>query len=607
MKGDFIYPVCFPPARASAAKLGTDDFAADAILGKLEDLGPSISKKVQRVFPRTPPFRSNRHAAFSQALLSNLLGGLGFFHGDSKISSEVDDLDMATSAGFGHTHAMADTKFKMSDSSSLMSFTPSRSFFPRGFLWDEGFHLLPIIEWDIDLAITVLMNWISQMRDDGWIAREQILGPEARSRVPNEFQVQYPHHANPPTFIALVLPALLAKLTSRSPYNGYKSKYITSQTERAALLRKLYPALSKYYQHFRRTQAGNFSSTYPRPPTAVAGEGYCWRGRTAQHTLVSGFDDYPRPDPPSQGELHVDALAWVAASAKALLDVAEYLALDKDAAVYRAQLTAAQHNLDALHWSERQHGYCDATVDGASAYAHVCHVGYVSLMPLLLGLMNSSHPRLPALLATVANPEKLWSLHGLRSLSAQDSLYGQGENYWRGAVWMNINTLAVLRLREIGLEGLSTPSRQALRLAEGLRKRVVSTVYDSWMSSGFVWEQYGDAGGDGRRSKGFTGWTATVLLLLGLEFVSPKAGVDDTITGMPRVSLGDPRHTVSTKTVMFWVMVILVVMLLRRRLLRMISRITGAWRARRQRASLVGGTKLGLRNEEVIALEDRKD
>jgi hypothetical protein len=42
------------------------------------------------------------------------------------------------------------------------------------------------------------------MDESGWIAREQILGDEARSKVPKEFQVQYPHFANPPIMVGIV-------------------------------------------------------------------------------------------------------------------------------------------------------------------------------------------------------------------------------------------------------------------------------------------------------------------------------------------------------------------------------------------------------------------
>lgn len=538
---------------------------------------------------------------------------MGFFHGTSKVAqiTEDDGAEVETLVFSGK--AMADTKITTTKPSSLLSFTPSRSFFPRGFLWDEGFHLLPILEWDIDLAVSVLSSWLDREDDDGWIAREQILGSEARSRVPEQFQIQYPHHANPPTFLALVLPTLFAKLTSKAPYNGHASKYLTSHTERTALLKKLYPALSKYYMHFRQTQAGIFNNaTYPRPEGTVDGEGFRWRGRTAQHTLASGLDDYPRAPVPSVGELHVDALAWVGASAKALGEVAEYLGVDDEAGVFREHLRDAQHNLDVLHWSDLEEAYCDSTVDQGK-YDHICHIGYVSFMPLLLGLMNSTHPRLPALLTTLADSSKLWSVHGVRSLSKKDDFYGKDEDYWRGAVWMNLNTLAVLRLHEIGLEYETTSASRALSLAEELRAKVVSTVYTSWSLTGYVWEQYVDGNGEGRRSKGFTGWTATVLLLLGLKF-GEDAGEGEPHRGSTAeyVLEGDTLthdmagNKVSTKAILLWVAVALLGMLLRRRLLRFTGKIAGAWRARRRGSegvySLHGGKYV-----DGIPLHDRKD
>lgn len=598
--------------------------SADAVVDRLDDVSPHHSLQVQKAFPITSPYRDTKYRAFADALLSNLLGGMGFFYGDSKISQikadDAVDIESLVSSG----KAMVDTKIKKTKASSLLSFTPSRSFFPRGFLWDEGFHLLAVMEWDIDLAISVLNSWLGQMDKDGWIAREQILGQEARSKVPEQFQVQYPHHANPPTFLALVLPSLLAKLTSKAPYNGHKSKYITNEKERIALLEKLYPSLSQYYMHFRRTQAGIFNNdTYPRPEGTVVGEGFRWRGRTAHHTLASGLDDYPRAQSPSPGELHVDALAWVGASAKALVELAEVLGLKDEASVFREHLRDAQHNLDVLHWSDKEGVYCDATVENSGKYAHVCHTGYVSLMPLLLGLVNSTHPHLPDLLDSLSNPATLWSAHGLRSLSAQSDLYGRGDNYWRGAVWMNLNTLAVLRLHEIGIEKeggeTTTISLRALRLAEELRTKALGTVYTSWETTGYVWEQYGDQNGEGRRSRGFTGWTAVVLLLLGLEFGTASTGIGNAIGGhSSNVELALPGDAglmsgvvtgqmVSTKTVIFWAAVTLLVMMLRRRLLRFTGRIAGAWRARGSRGSEIGRAEHGGKYEQGIAVDGRTD
>lgn len=257
-----------------------------------------------------------KYGNLSQALLSNLLGGLGFFHGDRGVGASHAPEYEETGLNFWEkaSAAMAKAPIVNTAPTSLLTFTPSKPFFPRGFLWDEGFHLLPIIEWDLDLAVAVLRSWLGLMDADGWVAHEQILGPEARSKVLDQFQIQYPHYANPPT-LSLLFSILTSKLARKSAYTGRPSAYMSSPAEAAAMLRELYQLLARHYRWFHRTQAGNFGNSYTRPEGAIHGEGYRWRGRTPRHTLTSGLDDYPRADPPHPAELHVDALAWVGSSA----------------------------------------------------------------------------------------------------------------------------------------------------------------------------------------------------------------------------------------------------------------------------------------------------
>ncbi|KAL8339038.1 hypothetical protein RB598_007382 [Gaeumannomyces tritici] len=490
----------------------------------LDKFYTSFPQRVASVFRPSAAFQGEKNFIFTQALLSNLLGGLGFFHGDSKLDeSRAPEYD-ETDPKFWElaAEAMKRAKVATAPPRSLLSHTPSRPFFPRGFLWDKGFHLIPVIEWDLDLAVSVLRSWLGLMDSDGWIGREQILGPEARSKVPAEFQVQYPHYANPQA-LALLFPTILDKMANPFSYRGSPSRYLTDPDGAGKeILRELYGLLSKHYAWFRRTQAGNFSTVYPRPEgaAAAAGEGYRWRGRTPQHTLTSGLDDYPRANPPHPAELHVDALAWVGATASALARLAAHLGEPADAETYGRHPAAVLRSLDLLHWDEGAGAYCDATVAPAAAdgrFERVCHLGYVSVMPLLLGLVGADSPRLPRLLELLGDPGRLWSPFGLRSLSAQDPGYGGGDDYWRGAVWVNLNVLAALRLAELGgaSNGKGETTAAAARLGAELKKRLVETVYQSWKQTGFVWEQYSDKTGEGRRSRAFTGWTACVILLMG--------------------------------------------------------------------------------------------
>lgn len=44
---------------------------------------------------------------------------------------------------------------------SLLSGSPSRTTFPRGFLWDEGFHQLIVNRWNQNITMRVLADWMS--------------------------------------------------------------------------------------------------------------------------------------------------------------------------------------------------------------------------------------------------------------------------------------------------------------------------------------------------------------------------------------------------------------------------------------------------------------
>lgn len=169
---------------------------------------------------------------------------------------------------------------------------------------------------------------------------------------------------------------------------------------------------------------------------------------------------------------------------------------------------------------------------------HVCHKGYISLFPFLLGLLPASSPHLGAVLDILRDPEQLWSPYGIRSLSTQEPLFGQGENYWRGPIWIQMNYMALSVLYKVRpapivpasdphLRRLSrpTPKKQGLsksapprstpscartsltipsryvHLIGGLHALMLTAACSSqeYERTGAVWEQYDALTGKGRR------------------------------------------------------------------------------------------------------------
>ena len=447
-EGAFEFDILFSSG-SSPRQITSDDLTKRA-----KEASKSFVERFKTRFAPKSPFDKGKYMAFAKSMFSNLIGGIGYFHGDIVIDRSYAPEYEEENEGFWHQVGDARHRaiLKNEGPHSLFTSIPSRPFFPRGFLWDEGFHLLPIAEWDMDLTLEIIRSWLNLMDEDGWIAREVILGDEARSKVPQEFQVQYPHFANPPTLF-LVLESLLDKLDSKfgkasdtsDPFDSVRNHHLKDPKSAMAYLKEIYPLLRKHYFWYRKSQSGDIKS-YDREAFSSK-EGYRWRGRNERHILPSGMDDYPRAQPPHPGELHLDMISWIGMMSRSMRRIAEKIGDTDDAKEYQGYETAITRNIDDLHWSAKEKAYCDATIDAFEEHVHVCHKGYLSLMPFMTGLVPRDSPQLGHILELLGDPNELWSDYGIRSLSKKDEFYGSDENYWRSPVWMNLNYLVLKNLR----------------------------------------------------------------------------------------------------------------------------------------------------------------
>lgn len=412
-----------------------------------------------------------------------MLGGIGYFHGSSVIDRSHPPMQ--------DEESFKDEPIKpeLSPPQTLFTATPSRPFFPRGFYWDEGFHQLLIGEWDNDLSLDIIKHWTDMIDENGWVAREQILGEEARSKVPSEFQTQFHHYANPPTLYLSIkryidrlekhtesafLDQTQMKMGALDDNDILRNLHLQDPNLANEWLKSIYPKLRQNWRWFRATQFGHLKRFNRHPPNK---EAYRWRGRTPNHTLTSGLDDYPRGEP-SVGELHVDLHSWMAFATGLLKDISHKLGPDyaDDMEEYARIQDDMLINLDALHWSEKENMYCDQALEDNKP-VHICHKGYLSLFPMNLGLLPADSPKLGAIFDMIENENELWSPYGLRSLSASDEFFGTGENYWRGPIWININYLTLQSLYKNYMSVNGPHQERAKEIYTKLRNNVIRNVY----------------------------------------------------------------------------------------------------------------------------------
>ena len=222
-----IFEGCFQLDVLFSSDPISEAMTSSSLTEGIQDALFTFSERFQSVYTPQAPFQDEQHIKFSQSLLSNLMGGIGYFHGTSKVDVSSAPKYAETDENFWVKGASAGSRAVVEEQGPDTLFTAvlSRPFFPRGFLWDEGFHLQVILDWDMDLTLEIVSSWFDIMDENGWIAREQILGTEARRKVPVEFQTQYQHYANPPTLF-LVVQSFVARLSGLLPLSGAPSRYL---------------------------------------------------------------------------------------------------------------------------------------------------------------------------------------------------------------------------------------------------------------------------------------------------------------------------------------------------------------------------------------------
>ncbi|KAI0240630.1 Mannosyl-oligosaccharide glucosidase [Lamellibrachia satsuma] len=499
----------------SGSSVAVHRLTGQTFVSQMDDHLHRYDRKFESLFGLKKRGFSSVHQSFAKTALSNMIGGIGYFYGTSLVQSQY------TPDPVNYWPA------------PLYTAVPSRSFFPRGFLWDEGFHNLLIAKWDQRLSMDIIGHWLDLMNVEGWIPREQILGVEARAKVPKEFVVQRNENANPPTLF-LPLQSIVKSLVTSD-----------KETDRR-FLQTLFPRLQAWYKWFNNTQVGTAPFTYK------------WRGRNPNaknelnpKTLTSGLDDYPRASHPTDDERHLDLRCWMALASGVMADIAK--SLNESWQVYDSAYVMLTDNklLDTLHWSDTAERYCDYGL-------HTDHAklvrpkppkptspnqrpappkdkervvmqspivgfvdksfGYVSLFPFLLKILQPDSLKLGKILVDLQDPNLLWTRFGLRSLAKNAPLYNKHNSehdppYWRGAIWINMNYLAVSALHHYAhTEG--PYQERATNIYTELRNNVINNMMAQYQKTGFIWEQYDCVTGRGKGTHPFTGWSALVVAMM---------------------------------------------------------------------------------------------
>jgi hypothetical protein len=246
-------------------------------------------------------------------------------------------------------------------------------------------------------------------------------------------------------------------------------------------LEELFPRLEKHYAFVRKA--------YDRDGDNLHTGGFM------------GMDNIPRPGPPDEEE--TDLSGWVAFFARDMARIADEIGESDRANFYRAEYEQIVSQINAQLWDEATGFYYDRNAKG-----FLLEKSYAGFIPFIAGAPDTGQTA--RIVEHLTSPEEFWTPYGIRSLSADSTLYEPGysesgwkNSNWRGPIWLPINYLLVRRLEE------THPA-----LADQLRQALIANVETQWKATGRFWEYYDAETGRGLGADHQTGWTALVANLI---------------------------------------------------------------------------------------------
>jgi hypothetical protein len=263
------------------------------------------------------------------------------------------------------------------------------------------------------------------------------------------------------------------------PIFAWAAWRVYEQNHDLSFLQSVYPALQRNYD-------------------------YWWSHNSVGGSLFTGgflgMDNLPRGGP---GQAQADASGWMAMFARDMARIASEVRDPAGSQRYWVDRGNIQQAINSELWDDQTGFYYDLNSDGS----FVIQKSYSGLVPMIAGVVPPE--RVPRILAALHDPNEFLGPGGIRSLSADSTLYTPGlagagiNSNWRGPVWVPINYLLIESLTDID------PG-----LAEDLRDRVVDNVEADWRATGRIHEFFDGDTGKGLGADEQAGWTALVANLI---------------------------------------------------------------------------------------------